>query len=102
MSLLGFAVTINSAILILAGAAFFYSPDPAVRASGKEADLFGAHALVKQYVGTAASFLFALALLCVRHSTLKKADARLAKALPSRVPLRARSFLKASSNGRLR
>jgi Mn2+/Fe2+ NRAMP family transporter len=62
ISLLGFALTINASILTLAGAAFYYQNsdiDPS------DADLFGAHALIKSYIGNAAAVIFALALLCV-------------------------------------
>ena len=62
VSLLGFALTINASILTLAGAAFYYQNsdiDP------ENADLFGAHALIKSYIGNAAAVIFALALLCV-------------------------------------
>jgi metal iron transporter len=62
ISLLGFALTINASILTLAGAAFYYQNsdiDPA------NADIFGAHALIKSYIGNAAAVIFALALLCV-------------------------------------
>lgn len=64
VSLLGFALTINASILTLAGAAFYYQNsdiDP------ENADLFGAHALIKSYIGNAAAVIFALALLCVSH-----------------------------------
>lgn len=59
--MLGFALTINASILTLAGAAFYYQNsdiDPA------NADIFGAHALIKSYIGNAAAVIFALALLC--------------------------------------
>lgn len=62
VSLLGFALIINASILTLAGAAYYYQNsdiDPA------DADLFGAHALIKSYIGNAAAVIFALALLCV-------------------------------------
>jgi metal iron transporter len=55
-------LTINASILTLAGAAFYYQNsdiDPS------DADLFGAHALIKSYIGNAAAVIFALALLCV-------------------------------------
>jgi len=85
---LGFAVTINSAILILASAAFFYGGNEAVRQAGSDADLFSAHDLISQQISKgqlrfqagivteayrdyesylAAAFVFALALLCVRR-----------------------------------
>lgn len=87
LSLLGFAVTINSAILILASAAFYYGGNAAIRAAGANADLFEAHQLITQQISKgkraksrqifiirrlnlenmsiAAAFVFALALLCV-------------------------------------
>lgn len=59
-SLLGFAVTINSSILILAGATFFYNPN----ATG-EPDIPGAFELMKTFIGNGAAIVFAIALLCV-------------------------------------
>ncbi|KAJ9102599.1 hypothetical protein QFC21_003000 [Naganishia friedmannii] len=50
LSLFGFAVTINSSILILASAAFFYGGNDAVRKAGAEADLFSAHDLIEQQI----------------------------------------------------
>jgi metal iron transporter len=64
-SLLGFALTINSSILTLAGATFFYGD---TGASSDDADLSGAHRLVSDYVGNAAGIIFALALLCAGQS----------------------------------
>ncbi|BEI88013.1 uncharacterized protein CcaverHIS019_0107310 [Cutaneotrichosporon cavernicola] len=64
-SLLGFALTINSAILTLAGATFFYGD---TGASADQADINGAHKLVSEYVGNAAGIIFALALLCAGQS----------------------------------
>ncbi|CAK9786732.1 natural resistance-associated macrophage protein [Cutaneotrichosporon oleaginosum] len=64
-SLLGFALTINSSILTLAGATFFYGE---TGASADDADLSGAHKLVSEYVGKAAGIIFALALLCAGQS----------------------------------
>ncbi|GMK54527.1 hypothetical protein CspeluHIS016_0111130 [Cutaneotrichosporon spelunceum] len=64
-SLVGFALTINSAILTLAGATFFYGD---TGASPDNADLMGAHKLVSEYVGKAAGIIFALALLCAGQS----------------------------------
>ncbi|KAJ8514800.1 hypothetical protein ONZ45_g7712 [Pleurotus djamor] len=65
-SLLGFAVLINSMILILASAVFFYggagTPDQA-------ASLFDAYDVIRDYVGTAAATLFALALLASGQSS---------------------------------
>ncbi|OCF58279.1 metal iron transporter [Kwoniella mangroviensis CBS 10435] len=65
LSLLGFALTINSSILTLAGAAFYYGNNDA---SADDADLFGAFALIKSYIGHAAAIIFALALLCAGQS----------------------------------
>ncbi|KAG9127978.1 hypothetical protein FRC07_006572 [Ceratobasidium sp. 392] len=64
MSLLGFAVSINSAILILGAAAFYYG------GNGQSLDvgLFDAHDLIKERIGRPAAFLFALALLCSGQS----------------------------------
>ncbi|KAI0050665.1 natural resistance-associated macrophage protein [Auriscalpium vulgare] len=59
-SLLGVAVPINSAILIIAASVFFESSQSASAPAG----LFDAHDLIKQSVGTAAALIFALALLC--------------------------------------
>nr|XP_018264409.1 metal iron transporter [Kwoniella dejecticola CBS 10117]OBR86567.1 metal iron transporter [Kwoniella dejecticola CBS 10117] len=65
LSLLGFALTINSSILTLAGAAFYYGPNDA---DADDADLFGAYALIRSYIGHAAAIIFALALLCAGQS----------------------------------
>ncbi|WRT65463.1 uncharacterized protein IL334_002406 [Kwoniella shivajii] len=65
LSLLGFALTINSSILTLAGAAFYYGTSGA---TADDADLFGAYALIRSYVGHAAAIIFALALLCAGQS----------------------------------
>ncbi|CAE6486223.1 unnamed protein product [Rhizoctonia solani] len=64
MSLLGFAVSINSAILILGAAAFYYGGDGQVFDAG----LFDAHDLIRDKIGRPAAFLFALALLCSGQS----------------------------------
>lgn len=55
-SLLSFALTINSSILTLAGAVYFYNERP----PSDEADLFSAFELIKSYIGhgTNYSFLF--------------------------------------------
>ncbi|KAE8540828.1 hypothetical protein D1P53_003192 [Cryptococcus gattii VGV] len=63
-SLLSFALTINSSILTLAGAVYFYNERP----PSDEADLFGAFELIKSYIGHAAAIIFALALLCAGQS----------------------------------
>lgn len=57
-SLLGIAVPINSAILILAATVFYQSRD------GGPAGLFDAHDLIKQFIGNGAAIVFALALIC--------------------------------------
>ena len=84
LSLLGFALTINAAILTLAGAAFFFG------ASGETVanpSLAGAHSLIKSFIGNGAAIIFALALLCVGLTAhlMKVAnhDLRLDKALRS-------------------
>ncbi|KAA1468522.1 Nramp-domain-containing protein [Dentipellis sp. KUC8613] len=61
-SLLGVAVPINAAILIIAATVFFRDD----MSSGKmtPAGLFDAHDLIKAKIGSAAAFIFALALLC--------------------------------------
>ncbi|QRV86343.1 divalent metal cation transporter MntH [Ceratobasidium sp. AG-Ba] len=64
MSLLGFAVSINSAILILGAAAFYYGGDT----QSLDAGLFDAHDLIRDRIGRPAAFLFALALLCSGQS----------------------------------
>ena len=63
-SLLGFALTINSSILILAGAAFYYNPD----ATG-EPDIQGAFHLMKSFLSNGAAICFAVALLCVSRTS---------------------------------
>lgn len=50
-SLLGFAVVINSAILILAAAVFYYGEASSSTPEGGITDLFDAYDLVKQYIG---------------------------------------------------
>lgn len=64
-SLLGFALTINSAILTLAGAIFYYGTSGV---SADDADLVGAHDLIRDYVGNGGAIIFALALLCAGQS----------------------------------
>lgn len=54
-SLLGFAVFINSSILILAAAVFYYGKGKSTNGDGVS-DLFDAYDLVKQYIGPGASF----------------------------------------------
>lgn len=63
MSLLGFALTINAAILTVAGAAFFYTGQ-----NPNNATLQGAFELIMSYIGNAAAIIFALALLCAGQS----------------------------------
>jgi len=58
--LLGFALVINSSILILAGAAFYYNSS----ATG-EPDIPGAFNLISSMIGNGAGIVFAVALLCV-------------------------------------
>ncbi|KAI0639118.1 natural resistance-associated macrophage protein [Trametes polyzona] len=67
VSLLAVAVPINSAILVIAATVFFNKDGGAsssASASSAPAGLFDAHDLIKANIGTAAAFIFALALLC--------------------------------------
>lgn len=57
ISLFTFALFVNSAILIVAGASLYENPD------ALDADIFGIHALLTSNLGTAAGTVFALALL---------------------------------------
>ncbi|KAK4703241.1 metal iron transporter, partial [Phenoliferia sp. Uapishka_3] len=66
-SLLGFAVLINSAILILAAAVFYYGEGKSSSGDGIS-DLFDAYALIKAYVGPAFGYIFAVALLAAGQS----------------------------------
>ncbi|KAL5495624.1 SMF1_2 [Sanghuangporus weigelae] len=66
LSLLGFAVLINSAILILASAVFFFGPGKA--ADGTPAGLFDAFRLIQDYIGRPAAVIFAIALICAGQS----------------------------------
>ncbi|KAI8993207.1 natural resistance-associated macrophage protein-domain-containing protein [Pilobolus umbonatus] len=61
-----FAFFVNSAILIVAAANFFYAPD---NQQQHVEDLFSAHALLLQYLGPPAAVVFALALLCSGQSS---------------------------------
>ncbi|KAJ6495448.1 natural resistance-associated macrophage protein-domain-containing protein [Mycena sanguinolenta] len=66
-SLLGFAVVINSLILMLASAVFFYNNHgPKIAAS---ASLFDAYGLIHEIVGAPAATLFAIALLASGQSS---------------------------------
>ncbi|KAF8587287.1 natural resistance-associated macrophage protein [Ramaria rubella] len=67
MSLLGFAVPINSAILILAGTVFFLDADAGANMESS-AGLFNVHDLIGIKLGRAAAFMFALALLSAGQS----------------------------------
>ncbi|EIM92885.1 natural resistance-associated macrophage protein [Stereum hirsutum FP-91666 SS1] len=60
VSLMGFAVIINSLILILASAVFYYGSGEL----GDSASLFDAYDLLKELLGSGAATIFALALLC--------------------------------------
>ncbi|RDX56184.1 natural resistance-associated macrophage protein [Lentinus brumalis] len=61
VSLLAVAVPINSAILVIAATVFYKG---ASSATSVPAGLFDAHDLIKEHIGKAAAFIFALALLC--------------------------------------
>ncbi|KAG9012163.1 hypothetical protein FRB90_006834 [Tulasnella sp. 427] len=64
LSLFCFAITINSAILIVAATSFYYRHN----AGEGVGDLFAAYALIKEYVSKGSAFLFAFALLCAGQS----------------------------------
>ncbi|KAJ7116779.1 natural resistance-associated macrophage protein-domain-containing protein [Mycena crocata] len=66
-SLLGFAVLINSMILILAGTVFFYGDDGQIMENS--ASLFDAYDLIHRIVGAPAATLFAVALLAAGQSS---------------------------------
>ncbi|KAF8971905.1 natural resistance-associated macrophage protein-domain-containing protein [Flammula alnicola] len=66
-SLLGFAVMINSLILMLASAVFFYGKGQTGGAG--PASLFDAYDLIRDIVGKPAAMLFAIALLCSGQSS---------------------------------
>ncbi|KAL0569026.1 Manganese transporter smf1 [Marasmius crinis-equi] len=67
VSLLGFAVVINSLILVLAGGVFFYGTAPT---DGRTpAGLFDAYDLIRDLVGQGAATLFAIALLAAGQSS---------------------------------
>ncbi|EJD04338.1 Nramp-domain-containing protein [Fomitiporia mediterranea MF3/22] len=61
VNLLGFAVLINSAILILSSAVFFFGPGKT--ANGAPAGLFDAFDLIRDIVGRPAAVVFAIALI---------------------------------------
>ncbi|KIM48347.1 hypothetical protein M413DRAFT_440075, partial [Hebeloma cylindrosporum] len=65
-SLIALAIPINSAILILAAAVFFYGP---VGASGSPAGLFEAHDFISNRLGNGAGVIFALALVCAGQTS---------------------------------
>ncbi|BGP22227.1 metal iron transporter [Rhodotorula toruloides] len=69
LSLVGFALVVNSCILILGAAVFYYGDG---RAQGRDAggvsDLFDAYELVKEYLGQAFAYLFAIALFAAGQS----------------------------------
>ncbi|GAA5955465.1 hypothetical protein JCM3765_006787 [Sporobolomyces pararoseus] len=68
-SLLGFALVVNSAILILAAAVFYYGEGRSSNTDGEGiSDLFDAYALVKEYLGQALAYIFAIALLAAGQS----------------------------------
>lgn len=68
-SLLGLAVPINSAILILAATVFFAGPGDTAESQENPAGLFEAHDLIKLHIGKAAAFVFALALVCAGQTS---------------------------------
>lgn len=68
MSLVSFAIVINSAILIVAAAAFYYTPDGSGSAQVVVASLYDAFYLLKDRLGSLAAVLFAVALLAAGQS----------------------------------
>ncbi|KAF9062045.1 smf Mn2+ and Fe2+ transporter [Rhodocollybia butyracea] len=66
-SLLGFAVVINSIILIVSGAVFFYGSGAGQE--GSVAGLFDAYDLIEVHVGKGAATLFAVSLLAAGQSS---------------------------------
>jgi len=68
ISLVGFAVVINSLILILAGAVFYYGSDSAHQTGGP-ASLFDAYDLIREFVNQGAATLFAIGLLASGQSS---------------------------------
>lgn len=63
ISLLTFALFVNSAILIIAGASLYFPPGSAASDNAVNASLFGIYDLLSQSTGPAAAKLFAAALL---------------------------------------
>ncbi|KAL1707366.1 natural resistance-associated macrophage protein-domain-containing protein [Schizophyllum commune] len=68
-SLLGFAVLINSLILVLASAVFFYGSGRDATGNKDPAGLFDAYDLIRDLVGKPAATLFAIALLAAGQSS---------------------------------
>ncbi|KAG5351894.1 hypothetical protein C0989_004614 [Termitomyces sp. Mn162] len=79
ISLFGFAVLINSLILILASAVFFYSSAE----HGAPASLFDAYDLIRDLVGKGAATLFAIALLAAGQPFIRRIITRLIAIIPS-------------------
>ncbi|SNX87506.1 related to vacuolar transport protein ESP1 [Melanopsichium pennsylvanicum] len=68
MSLVSFAIVINSAILIVAAAAFYYADSNAGSGQVVVASLYDAFYLLKERLGSLAAILFAVALLAAGQS----------------------------------
>ncbi|KAG6910575.1 hypothetical protein DXG01_009526 [Tephrocybe rancida] len=68
-SLLGVAVPINSAILILSATVFFEGPDDHDHPTETPAGLFEAYDLIKAHMGHGAATIFALALVCAGQAS---------------------------------
>lgn len=68
MSLISFAIVINSAILIVGAAAFYYTPDGSGSGQVVVASLYDAFYLLKDRLGSLAAVLFAVALLAAGQS----------------------------------
>ncbi|KAF5331568.1 hypothetical protein D9611_007561 [Ephemerocybe angulata] len=82
-SLLGFAVLINSLILILASAVFFYGST--WDGNGDPASLFDAYDLIRDIVGKPAATLFAIALLASGQPIMRRLLTRLLAIIPSTI-----------------
>lgn len=69
MLLLTPGLLIGTTVLILAAAVFYYGAGKSSDPTGGVADLFDAFDLVKQYLGQASAYLFAIGLLAAGQSS---------------------------------
>ena len=65
ISLFSFALVVNSAILIVAGSAFFYRDGPEDTSEVQDGNLFSAHALIKSRIGEGGLVAVAVSLLLI-------------------------------------